>query len=55
MKKNHVSIEKVGMDIGQAKDLENTVANSDKIQATIDYICACDYPEVFESEAGENE
>lgn len=44
------------MDIGQAKDIENAVANVEKYQAFMDYIAVCDHPEILEeSEVSENE
>ena len=44
------------MDIGQAKDIENAVANVEKYQAFMDYIAVCDHPEILEeSEVTENE
>lgn len=55
MKKGKSIIEKVGMDIGQAKDLENAVANNEKYEALINYIIACDHPEVLEGSLEESE
>ena len=44
------------MDIGQAKDIENAVANVEKYQAFMDYIAVCDHPEILEeSEVADNE
>lgn len=43
-------------DIRDAKQLEIITANAEKLNALIEYIAACDYPEVFEeSEVEENE
>ena len=44
-------IEKLRLPIGQAKDVENAVANADKFQAFMDYVAACDYPEIIEDES----
>lgn len=43
-------ITKHKMDIGERKDMENTLAGDEKQAAILDYIVACDYPEVFEEE-----
>ncbi|MBR0091713.1 MAG: hypothetical protein IJP92_08440 [Lachnospiraceae bacterium] len=44
-------------DIGERKDIENAIAADAKRTAILEYIAACDYPEVFEEneEAEENE
>ena len=44
-------IEKLRLPIGQAKDVENAVANADKFQAFMDYVAVCDYPEIIEDES----
>lgn len=36
--------------IAERKDIENALATNDKRDAILDYIVACDYPEVFEDE-----
>lgn len=38
-------------DIGELKDIENAIGRQEKRDAMLDYIVACDYPEVFEDEA----
>lgn len=43
-------IEKLGMEVGRAKDVENAVANTDKYQAFMDYIAICDHPEILDDE-----
>ena len=43
-------IEKIGMEIGQAKDVENVVAEADNNKAFQDYIIACDHPELLPEE-----
>ena len=50
-------IEKHIASIGERKDIENAIASDAKRNAILDYIAACDYPEVFddEEEAVENE
>ena len=55
---SEVVIKKSKMDIGEAKDIENSIANAEKFQAFMDYIAACDHPEIFEDvemEGFENE
>lgn len=46
----NVKIEKLKMPIGEAKDVENALGNADKFQAFMDYVAACDYPEIFDDE-----
>lgn len=46
----NVKIEKSKMSIGEAKDVENALGNADKFQAFMDYVAACDYPEIFDEE-----
>lgn len=48
MAKNESIIEKVGIDIGQAKDMENAMANVERYQAFMDYIAVCDHPEMLD-------
>lgn len=60
MNKPNSIITKHKMDIGERKDIEITLIGNAKRDAILDYIAACDYPEVFEdeeekTEAGENE
>ncbi len=43
-------ITKRKLPIGLEKDIENTAANAEKNDALLDYIIACDYPEVFEDD-----
>ena len=43
-------ITKYKTSIGERKDIENALVTNDKRDAIIDYIVACDYPEVFETE-----
>lgn len=38
------------MDIGELKDIENTLAGDERRAAILEYIAVCDYPEVFEDE-----
>lgn len=39
--------------IAERKDIENTLAGNAKRDAIVEYIAACDYPEVFEEEQEE--
>jgi hypothetical protein len=49
-------ITKLKMDIGQAKDIENALATQERRDAILEYIAACDHPEIFEeTEEVENE
>lgn len=50
---SNVSITKFKSTIGERKDIENAIAGDEKLEATVDYIAACDYPEVFEEEEEE--
>lgn len=36
--------------IREAKELENATADSENLAAMMDYIAACDYPEILEDE-----
>lgn len=38
------------MTIGEAKDVENALANVEKYNAFMEYIAICDHPEMFEDE-----
>ena len=49
MKLNSI-ITKHKYDIGELKDIENSIARNEKREAMLDYIIACDYPEVLEDE-----
>lgn len=37
-------------DIGELKDIENAIASDEKRNAILEYIAACDHPEIFEEE-----
>lgn len=52
MKKESI-ITKHKTDIGELKDIENVLADDSKRAAILEYIAACDYPEVFEEEENE--
>lgn len=41
-------INRIKMDVGTAKDVENAIANADNEKAFQDYIIACDHPELLE-------
>ena len=43
-------ITKKKMSIGEAKDLENALAQQARRDAILEYIAACDHPEIFEEE-----
>ena len=43
-------IKKRHMDIGQAKDIENSLISQAKQEAIIEYIAICDHPEILEDE-----
>lgn len=45
-------ITKYKTSIAERKDIENALAENEKRDAIIDYIVACDYPEVFEDQEG---
>lgn len=45
-----VIVKKQKMDIGEAKDIENSVAKADKYEAFMEYIAICDHPEILEDE-----
>lgn len=45
-----VRIRKQAMEIGQAKDMENTIAQKEKFEAFMEYIAICDHPEMFGDE-----
>ena len=49
-------IDKLGISVGEAKDLENAIANKERFEAFMDYIAVCDHPEILkESEVETNE
>ena len=50
---NEIEVTKYRSTIGERKDIENTLAGNAKRDAIVDYIAACDYPEVFEGEEGD--
>lgn len=50
MKKDSI-ITKHRANIGELKDIENAIAGQEKRDAVLDYIVACDYPEVFEDDS----
>lgn len=39
--------------VAERKDIENTLVGNAKRDAIIEYIAACDHPEVFAEEGGE--
>lgn len=43
-------IKKTKMDIGEAKDIENALAQKAKYEAFMEYIAICDHPEILEDE-----
>ena len=45
-----VIIKKRKMDIGEEKDVENSVAKADKYEAFMEYIAVCDHPEILDDE-----
>lgn len=49
MRKDSI-ITKHRTNIGEFKDIENAIAGQEKRDAVLDYIVACDYPEVFEDD-----
>lgn len=48
-------ITKHALNVQERKDLENAMAGDEKAKAALDYIAACDYPEVFEEEETDEE
>lgn len=48
-------IKKRHMDIGQAKDIENSLISQAKQEAIIEYIAICDHPEILDDEEMEVE
>jgi len=48
-------ITKHTLDVQERKDLENAMAGDEKAKAVLEYIAACDYPEVFEEEETDEE
>lgn len=47
---NNISIKNIKTDIRDAKLIEVLTANAERINALIDYIAACDHPEILEDE-----
>ena len=45
-----VKIIKQKMDIGEKKDVENSIAKAEKYDAFMEYIAICDHPEILEDE-----
>ena len=50
-----ITIKKSKMDIGEAKDIENTLALKEKYEAFMEYIAICDHPEIMEEDVEEVE
>ena len=50
---NRSIITRHAVDIGERKDIENALAEQDKRDAILDYIAACDHPEIFEEDEEE--
>lgn len=48
-------ITKYALDVQERKDIENAMAGDEKSKAVLDYIVACDYPEVFKEEETDEE
>lgn len=48
MKKSIITKHKA--DIGELKDIENALASQEKRDAILEYIAACDHPEIFDEE-----
>lgn len=46
-------IKKRKMAIGEQKDIENAIATAEKLNAMMEYIAICDYPEILEEQEGE--
>lgn len=55
MVKKESIIIKHALDIQERKDIENAMAGDEKTKAVLEYIAACDYPEVFEEEETDEE
>lgn len=36
--------------VGERKDIENAIATNEKQTAILEYIAACDHPEIFDEE-----
>lgn len=49
-RKNPSIITKHRTNVGELKDIENALSEDQKRQAILEYIAACDHPEVFEEE-----
>ena len=48
-----IRIKKSKMDIGDAKDIENSNAMAEDYKAFMDYIAVCDHPELLPEEIAE--
>ncbi len=46
----NITIKRNKMDIGQAKDIENAIAQKEKYEAFMEYIEICDHPEILGDE-----
>ncbi len=46
-----ITINRRRMGIGEAKDIENAIAQEARNRAIVEYIAVCDYPELLEDEA----
>ena len=55
MVKKESIITKHALNIQERKDIENAMAGDEKAKAVLDYIAACDYPEVIEEEETDEE
>jgi hypothetical protein len=55
MSKANSIINRIKMDVGTAKDVENAIANADNEKAFQDYIIACDHPELLEDMEGKED
>lgn len=47
---NNIGIKNIKTDIRDAKLIEVLTANAERINALIDYIAACDHPEILEDD-----
>lgn len=53
MSKQNSIIKHRKLDIGEAKDIENSLINQVKQDAILEYIAVCNYPEILENEQEE--
>ena len=53
MSKQNSIIKHRKLDIGEAKDIENSLINQAKQDAILEYIAVCNYPEILENEQEE--